>query len=271
MNEEFLIFIPPDDENDIFCLTLTGITYKNPDYCVTRKKSKLLTLEYIIAGEGTVFCDKDKYHVEKGDMYMLMPGSDHYYFSDPQNPMEKIWINAHGTLIENLTRIYGIHSKVKFENTNGYNLLKKAVDICCNHTLTAREMNSRVSIIFHELVILMSQNMRQNDGISTEADTLRNYLNMHINENVSIKELSKLIFRSESQTIRIFKKYFNDTPYEYLMKNKINRAKTLLKNTNMRVKDIAFSLGFCDEHYFSSIFKKRTSMTPKEYKQNFHD
>ena len=271
MNNEFLIFAPPDDTNDIFCITMAGITYKNPNYSVKRNNSKQFTLEYIISGEGTIFNNGEKYHVGKGDMYMLQPGSDHYYYADTQNPWEKIWINAHGNLIENLTRAYGIYSTVIFKNTNGYALLKKAVDICCNHTLSAVQINDQIALIFHELVIMMRNSVKKTNVVSKEADILRNYLNMHINENVTIRELSELIFRSESQTIRIFKKYFNDTPYEYLMKNKINRAKTLLKNTDMKVKDIAFSLGFCDEHYFSSIFKHRTSMTPKEYKQNSHD
>ena len=271
MNNEFIIFVPPDDENDVFCITLAGITYKNPDYRVIRNNSKQFTLEYVISGEGTVVDNTQTYHVAKGDMYMLQPGANHYYYSSSQNPWEKIWINAHGTLIENLTRTYGIHSTVLFEKTNGYPLLKKAVDICCNHTLSASQINNEIALIFQELVILMSNCVKKTNHISKEANILKNYLNMHINENITISELSRLILRSESQTIRIFKKYFNDTPYEYLMKNKIYRAKTLLQNTNMKVKDIAFSLGFCDEHYFSKIFKQRTFQTPKEFRQNFHE
>lgn len=267
MKNEFLIFAPPDSENDIFRITMAGITYEDPNYSVTRNNSSQFTLEYIISGEGTV-CDKgENYQVCKGDMYMLQLGENHHYFSNPHNPWKKIWINAQGSLPENLTRTYGIYSNSVFKNTDGYDLLKQAVDICCNHTLSAREINEQIAVIFHRLVILMSNSIKTLPPISNEADILKKYLDSHINDNVTIEELSKLIFRSESQTIRIFKKYFNDTPYEYLMKNKIYRAKTLLKNTNMRVKDIAYSIGFSDEHYFSSIFKQRTSMSPKEYKK----
>jgi YesN/AraC family two-component response regulator len=47
-------------------------------------------------------------------------------------------------------------------------------------------------------------------------------------------------------------------------------AKSLLQNTSLSAKEIAFRLGFSDEHYFSNFFKKRTGMRPVEYKKGCH-
>lgn len=54
---------------------------------------------------------------------------------------------------------------------------------------------------------------------------------------------------------------------DYLTKTRIERAKHLLKNTGMKNADIAAETGFNDPHYFSSIFRKHTGYSPREYRQ----
>ena len=50
-------------------------------------------------------------------------------------------------------------------------------------------------------------------------------------------------------------------------KEYLEQARTLLRNTRQRVREISDSLGFCDEHYFSYIFKKKCGKTPGEYRR----
>ena len=45
-------------------------------------------------------------------------------------------------------------------------------------------------------------------------------------------------------------------------------AKELLSNTMLAVKEISYSLGFTDEHYFSTFFRKRTGITPLDYRKS---
>ena len=53
----------------------------------------------------------------------------------------------------------------------------------------------------------------------------------------------------------------------YLNNYKIERSKDLLKNTNMTLLDISLEVGFNNQSYYSTIFKKYTNMTPQEYRE----
>ena len=129
-------------------------------------------------------------------------------------------------------------------------------------------INRVKTLIEKKIPILMMYKYKNSETkISSDAIILKNYIDAHPKENISIKTLSKLIFKSESQTNRIFKKNFSITPYEYILNNKISRAKLILQNSNISIKEISFMLGFSDEHYFSNIFKKKTGISPSAYKK----
>ena len=73
--------------------------------------------------------------------------------------------------------------------------------------------------------------------------------------------------RSESQTIRIFKRAYGVTPYAYLLEKKLDLAGQLLRDTNLSVREIAEKLSFADEYYFSNVFKKKTGVSPSVYRR----
>ena len=66
-------------------------------------------------------------------------------------------------------------------------------------------------------------------------------------------------------------KLSSETPIviEYLTNVRIENAKRLLRETEMKGYDIAYECGFSDPHYFSYIFKKNTGLSPRDYKQEF--
>ena len=64
----------------------------------------------------------------------------------------------------------------------------------------------------------------------------------------------------------IFSQECGITFIEYLTNVRIEAAKKLLKETDMKGADIAYECGFSDPHYFSFIFKKNTGLSPREFK-----
>ena len=96
---------------------------------------------------------------------------------------------------------------------------------------------------------------------------MKDFLDTRVTSKFKIDELCRHISRSESQTIRIFKKAYGITPYTYVLGKKTDLAKKLLCDTNLSVREIADKLCFADEYYFSNVFKKRVGVTPSLFRK----
>ena len=93
------------------------------------------------------------------------------------------------------------------------------------------------------------------------------YLNRHYNSpELKISDLADKVYMSEKHFRRIFFDIYNQTPYVYLQKIRINKAEILLINTSKNISDIALQCGFCDVYSFSHCFKKHTGISPTKYR-----
>ena len=264
MNEYIVHMIPQEDK--IFEVQLCGITYPDQTYRIERSNAPIYVLEYIMDGEGTVAVNGEQYHVKGGDIYILKQGESHLYYSDSENPWTKIWVNLFGMLISNLISIYGLDDITVIHGLSIQDEMNKMLEIC----ESGENINVRCEIVFHEIMRKIHDYLHTSgENISKEARTIKEYINSNIAENITIKDLSRQIFRSEAQTIRIFKAAYQMTPYEYILSGRLKSAKLLLLNTNLFIKEIAYNTGFSDGHYFANIFKKKTGFSPKEYRKMY--
>jgi len=264
MHEEY-VNTPATDESLPFSIENAGISYCDGSYRIHRRKSKVTVIEYVISGSGTILTRGETYTPSKGDTYLLLPGEEHTYFSSSDDPWTKIWINVTGSLPNALIDAYGIRNQTVFKCDTGH-CIEKFHSILKDSSLSLDEVFAKCSMCFHEIVQILYENTDKNFSASEDAQIIKNYIDTNISENITIDRLASLIFKSPSQTIRIFKKSYGVTPYNYHMKNRISKAISLLCGTNLPVKAIAYMLGFDDEHYFSSLFRSKTGKKPTEYR-----
>ena len=82
----------------------------------------------------------------------------------------------------------------------------------------------------------------------------------------STKELAKTLQISEEHFIRTFKSDFGITPNKFITNARMEKAKRLLLDTDMKIADVSRSCGYDDPLYFSKVFKKNTGLSPKDFK-----
>jgi len=138
-------------------------------------------------------------------------------------------------------------------NINSIGQIKEVMRRIIVPALTFR--NSRAN---HERSIILHQAKAYIDGHFTDPEL----------------QMSKVANRfniSPSHFSTVFRQEVGETFRDYLSKTRINRAKELLRTTNLKCSEVAHQSGYNDPHYFSSIFKKKTGQTPQQFRVQSQD
>jgi AraC family transcriptional regulator len=85
-----------------------------------------------------------------------------------------------------------------------------------------------------------------------------------LSEDLSLKVLANAAGLSEYHFLRLFKQSTGLTPHQYVISQRIERAKELLQKTQMTITEIAYLLGFSTPAHFTHHFRRKTGITPRE-------
>lgn len=90
------------------------------------------------------------------------------------------------------------------------------------------------------------------------------YIRMNYRTDISIVDVAAHAGVGARYLRKLFARYLNLSPLDYLNQLRINRAIELLKNTDMSIKEVCFVCGFKSPQYFSRVFKQQMEITPRE-------
>ncbi|MGG7436818.1 helix-turn-helix domain-containing protein [Chryseobacterium arthrosphaerae] len=90
------------------------------------------------------------------------------------------------------------------------------------------------------------------------------YIKRNLHQKLSIDSIAKLAYVSKSNFFKMFKDEFGTSPNDFILQERINKAKELLASQNS-IKETAYQTGFSDTNYFTRVFKQLVGVTPKSY------
>lgn len=93
------------------------------------------------------------------------------------------------------------------------------------------------------------------------------YIQDHLEQDISLSAIAKYLDMSQYHFSRWFKQSMGVPPYEYVIQQRIERAKVLLQNKELSMADIALGCGFNSQSHLIRHFKKQVGITPKRYRE----
>jgi AraC family transcriptional regulator, transcriptional activator for feuABC-ybbA operon len=96
---------------------------------------------------------------------------------------------------------------------------------------------------------------------------VKKYMEQSFDKPIQIEQLAKMVQVSEHYFVDLFTKHFGNSPIKYLHIQRIKKAKELLIQSDLKLRDVAQQVGVSDEYYFSRWFKKKTGISPSEYRK----
>lgn len=112
--------------------------------------------------------------------------------------------------------------------------------------------------------MINTANAAKTEDVSEKA---KKYIDQHYKEDISLDDLSGMYDISPFYFSKVFKTQTGVTFTDYITGVRVARARELLENKNLSMKEICSEVGYSDPNYFSRIFKKHTGVTPTEYKE----
>lgn len=113
---------------------------------------------------------------------------------------------------------------------------------------------------FHDFL----QRRKPRDKLS--AEKIKEYIDLHYFEDISIAGLTEKYFVSKEHLLRLFKQKYGCGIYEYTLKVRMSKAKELLADPSLKIQTVGEKVGYHEQNYFSKAFKKHYGLSPQEYR-----
>jgi AraC family transcriptional regulator len=92
------------------------------------------------------------------------------------------------------------------------------------------------------------------------------YINEHLGENLSLTEIAAQVDMSHYYFCRLFKQSVGMTPHKYLIQQRVEKSKSLLRQRELTIFDIAADCGFANPSHFAKYFRRYTGISPQEFR-----
>ncbi len=241
-------------------------------------------LHYCLSGSGYFEVDDRIYSLKMGDMLFCNPNEVHGYVGSKEHNLELFYVAFHNRYLQEKDINFSSRGGVERIVHTARNTQKK-LNICYTEMLEeySRQMPGGMELIRLNLVRMMILMMREtlqtilpevnpsNNPLKIQqlklVDDMLAYLNENYASKISLDQLAKNVFMSPSYICKLFKQEIGESPINYLIRLRMEKARELLlTQTSYSIKKIACLVGYEDIYQFSKLFKKYYGVAPSYYR-----
>jgi AraC-like DNA-binding protein len=229
-------------------------------------------LVYISSGGGKFESKSDlSVSLGAGQAFLLFPGIWHRYAPDAQSGWHEHWIGFDGEIARRWLRSKFISpknpiAKINAEDTVLATFSRMTQSIRANRPalqqILAGATNSLMGLFYSAQQAQPAADAQVANAMELAINRIQNEFGCDLN----IKLLAHELGLSYSRFRHMFAAHTGMSPHQYLLEFRLVRARSLLAETELSVKEIASQTGFEDELYFSRLFRQKLNITPSQWR-----
>lgn len=272
---------------------LTGITY-HKGYNINMHMHDFTEINIVMSGEGIHYIENNQYSIKRGDVFVIPTMIKHAFCgTDMLNVFhilihDKFFLDYEKVLrtlpmytimfhIEPHMRAYAdahCFCRLQQECIQEIELL---VDMLQNINIsTYQEKNTSLNAAVAYVITRLAYYYRlfHKDSLSKIVDQhyimfmkTVDYMHQNFDTNISCDTLAQMMHVSRTSYFKLFKKYMNCTPGNYINLYRVEKAQALLIYSDMTITDISYACGFYDCSHFIRVFSRTIGQTPIQYRE----
>jgi len=241
------------------------------DYAIHRSTFAFYSLEFVLRGQGRVKLRGRTYDLEPGTLFSYGPGVRHDIESAGRAPLVKYFVDFSGQeappLLRtchlapgNISRVLVIGEVQTFFDElirSGTKGSRYASDLCTG--------------LLKCLVLKIAESRSPLTGTGNLSfatfQACQQHIQTHFLELKTLTQIARQCHVHRVYLCRLFQRYNHQSPYQYLMRLKMNHAAEQLREPGAMVKQVAEQVGFADSSHFSRVFKSVLGLPPKTFCQ----
>ena len=225
-------------------------------------------LHFCLSGKG-IFNGKS---VSRGQYFIATPFSRVYYYPDKIQPWQYVWINFKGKDAQKTLSSYGFLTTTGISQFTITKEFEDTINLIFNDNFFMQSLSNESLTNF--VKVLFSLNVYNKDITQKRKDIKREhfkkaveYIKTMYHSSISPNDVAKYVKLDEKYLCSLFKKFAGTSIQNFLIDFRIEKSKTLLELSDMKINEISYSVGIEEPLYFSKVFKKHVGVSPKTYRE----
>lgn len=226
---------------------------------------------YITGGTGVFETRQLRREIVPGMVFMVFPGQWHRYRPHHATGWDEYFLGFHGHIVSEVCE------RPFFRQANCARNIGHNIDILTDIqeiiSLAQHEKPGHQQLISGRVIKILAEIYAADKGrefsgknIEKVIRQIRFAIREHYDRRIDFERLAREHNLGYSYFRRMFKRYTGLAPAQYHMQVRLQKSRDLLRSTDLSVKEIAYAVGFESPFHFSKMFRKKSGMSPKDFK-----
>lgn len=265
-------FMPGHISNEQYdalsCLLSCGKFVCSKYYRTERSDYGSFLAYYVLSGKSYLHYDDKSYTLKAGEAFIIDCDPYQIYGSDKDDPCTICFAHFNGGcsryLYDKIVEEKGYVLSV-FDSS----IVKKSIyDLFEVVNVPSKYKVEKTSKIVHNMLQdILSKNTKEDSPYDKAVEFARQ--NVENNVAIGVEDMAKKVGYSKYYFTKKFIEHFGISPYEFIIKEKIEKCKSKLINSRATISSIAYECGFVDASHMTNCFKKREGMTPSQFRKKW--
>lgn len=230
---------------------------------------------YCEEGSGWIEYKNEHYEIQKNQAFILPANEAHAYGSGKINPWSIYWFHFRGENVSMFSSIIGRRVTLPDSDKSRYRdrfLLFEEMYQNLEMGYSPENLEYVSFCLMHFLASVKYLNQYREINNVKETDLIQKsilFMKDRLEGKITLKEIADHLGYSVSRFSALFLENTSYSPMDYYHQLKVQRACSYLQFSDLKLKEIAFRLGYYDPFHFSKVFKQEMEITPTEYRKRY--